>query len=80
MAKKVQIKLNSAGIQELLKSQAMADECMKAAQSVRSKVGDGYEVQQRNYPERTGAAVVAVSKEAIKDNLDNNTLLRALGS
>jgi hypothetical protein len=79
MAKKVTIKLKSAGIRELLKSPGIANECMSAAQSVRQRAGDGYEVQSRNYPERTGAAVVAATKEAIQDNLDNNTLLRALG-
>lgn len=79
MAKSVKIKLNSAGIRELLKSQAMADECMTVARGIQQRAGEGYEVQSRNYPERTGAAVVAVTKEAIQDNLDNNTLLRALG-
>ena len=80
MAKNVKVKLNSAGVQELLKSSAITSKCMQLAQGVASKAGDGYEVQQRNYPERTGAAVVAVTKEAIQDNLDNNTLLRAMGT
>jgi len=78
MAKKVEIKLNSAGIQELLKSAEIANACMQAARSVQAKAGDGYEVQSRTYPERTGAAVIAVSKEAIKENLEDNTLLKAL--
>lgn len=79
MAKKVKVELNSAGVRELLKSSSIADNCMKLAQSAASKAGDGYEAQQRTYPERTGAAVVAVTKEAIQDNLENNTLLRAIG-
>lgn len=78
MAKKVEIKLNSAGIQELLKSAEIANKCMQTARSVQARVGDGYEVQSRNYPERTGAAVVAVSQEAIKENLKDNKLLKAL--
>lgn len=79
MAKKVTIQLKSAGVRELLKSPGIANQCMTIAQSVKQKAGDGYEAQSRNYPERTGAAVVAVTKEAIQDNLENNTLLRALG-
>lgn len=79
MAKKVEIKLNSAGVRELLKSPAIANRCLQEAQGIASRAGDGYEVEPRSYPERTGAAVVAVTQEAIQDNLDNNTLLRAIG-
>lgn len=79
MSKKVTIKLNSKGIQALLKSDAIAGACREQANAVAARAGDGYEVQQRNYPERTGFAIIAATDEANRDNLKNNTLLKAVG-
>lgn len=79
MSKKVKIKLNPAGVRELLKSAPIAGACDEQAQVIRGKAGEGFEVQKRTYPERTGAAVVAVSSEARKRNYKENTLLKAMG-
>lgn len=76
---KMEIKLNSDGIQELLKSREIASVCEEQAKAVAGRAGDGYTVQQRNYQERTGYAVIAETEEAYRDNLKNNTLLKALG-
>lgn len=72
--------LDRAGVREMLKSAELQAECMKYAGEIAGRAGSGYEAQQRNYPERTGAAVKAVTGEAIRDNLKNNTLLKAAGS
>lgn len=74
----VEIKLNTAGVRELLKSAEIQDECRKIAQQVQARVGDGYVVEDRNYPERSGAAVRIDSPQAYRDNLKNNTLLKAV--
>lgn len=74
----VEIKLNTAGVRELLKSAEIQDECRKIAQQVQARVGDGYVVEDRNYPERSGAAVRIDSPKAYNDNLKNNTLLKAV--
>lgn len=79
MAKNVKVVLNSAGVRELLKSDWAAGECMICAQSVASRAGDGFEVEARNYPERTGYAVKAATYEAKRKNLKENTLLKAMG-
>ena len=79
MSKKVKIKLNSAGVKELLKSAPIVDACEEQAQMIRNRAGEGFEVQKRTYPERTGAAVVAATSEARKKNLKENTLLKAIG-
>lgn len=79
MSKTVIIKLNSQGVQELLKSAAIASACREQAKAVAGRAGDGYEVEERNYPERTGYVVSAEADEARRDNLKNNTLLKALG-
>ena len=76
---KIKIVLNRKGVRELLKSQPIANACGKQAEIVKAKAGEGYEVRQRKYPERTGYVVVAETDEAKQDNLKNNTLLKALG-
>lgn len=76
---KFTVKLNSQGVRELLKSQAIADACREQADAVAGRAGEGYSVEQRGYPERTGFVVSAETDEARRDNLKNNTLLKALG-
>lgn len=43
---KVRIELNRDGIRELLMSDAIAKECEKAAQSIASRAGEGFEVSE----------------------------------
>lgn len=76
---KVKIELNSAGIQELLKSAEIQGYCEELAHEVAGRAGDGYEVDSMVGKTRANASVYAATKEAIKDNLENNTLLKALG-
>lgn len=76
---KLTVKLNSQGVRELLKSQEIADACREQADAVAGRAGEGYSVEQRDYPERTGYVVSAETDEARRDNLKNNTLLKALG-
>ena len=75
----VKIVLNDSGVKELLKSSTVADMCMKIASKASSGCGEGYEAQSRNYPERNGAAVIAVTYQAKRDNAENNTILKCLG-
>lgn len=75
----VKIVLNREGVRQLLKDESIARLCMELANQTASRCGEGYEVQERNYPERTGAAVLAVTYQAKKDNSKNNTILKALG-
>jgi hypothetical protein len=77
---KVKVVLKSEGIQELLRSDEIQEECRKQAQRVAQRAGVGYTVEDRNYPERSGAAVKATSIIAKIDNAKNNTLLKALGN
>lgn len=75
----LKIKLNSQGVRELLKSPEIAEACRAQAAAVAGRAGSGYDVEQRSYPERTGYVVSAETEEARRDNLKNNTLLKALG-
>lgn len=76
----VTIKLNSDGVKELLKSSEIQAECMKQAETVQAGLGDGYEVSEKYYPERSGAIIRAVSTAAKKENSEDNSLLKGLGS
>lgn len=76
---KVKIKLNKMGVRSLLKSAEIAAACKEQADAVAGRAGEGYSVEQRNYPERTGYVVSAETPEARLDNLKHNTLLKALG-
>ena len=71
--------LNRNGVIELLKSQEMLDICKEYADNVQAKAGVGYEVTTYVGSKRVNASVHAETYEALKDNYDNNTLLKALG-
>lgn len=79
---KLKFELNKAGVRELLRSAEAQNICMQYANAALGRAlasSDGYVVEPRNYPERSGVAVRADTYEARKDNYDHNTLLKALG-
>lgn len=71
-------KLNSSGVQELLKSPEMQSILASYANQVAAKAGDGYEARYHVGKKRAYANVYAETAEAKRDNLDNNTLLKSL--
>lgn len=76
---KVVVKLNTKGIGELLRSQWAANCCNEVANQVAQRAGEGYEVRQHVSDQRAIVNVYAETREARQDNLDNNTLLKAIG-
>lgn len=75
---KVTIELNSAGIREMLRSAEMQELLGDKAAEIAGRCGDGYESDTHLTPGRAVASVYSESRAAIKDNLDNNTILRNL--
>lgn len=75
---KVRIELNHDGIRALLRSEEMKAAIEGEALRVQSKLGEGYEVSSYTGPGRVNASVSAVTAEAKRDNLQNNTILKAL--
>lgn len=75
---KVRIELNPAGVREFLRSDDMMAVCRDHANDTVASLGDGYEVNTYTGRNRVNAEVAAVSYAAKKDNLENNTILRAL--
>lgn len=74
----VKIKLNSAGIRELLKSPEITAAVTEVAKGVQSRAGTGYSIDVRSGKKRAIAEVYSGTKKARKDTLENNTLLKAL--
>lgn len=74
----VKIKLNSAGIRELLKSPGVTQAVTEAAKSVQNRAGDGYSMNVRSGRNRAIAEVTAETYKARRDNSKNNSLLKAL--
>lgn len=75
----VKVVLNKNGIKELLKSSEMMMICEGEANRALSKLGDGYEISTYTGPNRVNASIKAVSAKAEKENLEQNTILKALG-
>ena len=71
---KVRVRLISKGVRSLLQSQEMMNICTHLAYQAQSRLGDGYEVTYM-----TGKTRVNASIGAIKENYENNTILKALG-
>lgn len=74
----VRIVLNKKSVKELLKSQEMLDICLEHANATAETAGSGYEVTTHIGKTRVNASVRANTVESIKDNYENNTLLKSL--
>lgn len=74
----VRIELNREGVRELLKSNEMMAICEEHAQKAVGKLGAGYTVSTMTGKNRVNASIYAESHEAKRDNLENNTILKAL--
>lgn len=71
-------KLNYKGVGELMKSEPMQKVLNKYATSIKNKCGDGYEQDMYVGKSRANAMVKATTHQAKQDNMDNNTLLKAV--
>lgn len=77
MSKNFEFKLNYQGVRSLLHSHEMREVLLGYGQAIAKRAGDGYEA--KNMATRVIAVSTATDK-ARKDNLKNNTLLKATGS
>lgn len=77
----VKIVLNSAGVNELLRSPELEAVIEGHAASMAASLGEGYDysIAYGAKDGRVRAFVKAVSKKANQDNLDDNTMLKAMG-
>ena len=78
MSKGVTVKLNSAGVRELLRSPEMMQTCKKYATEAQGRLGEGYEVTTHTGKNRVNASVAAVTPAAKRECLKNNTIIKAV--
>lgn len=74
----LKFELNRSGVSQLLKSSEMQAVLTEKAQGIRERCGDGYETDTYVGKTRANAMVKAVSIKAKRDNMKNNTLLKAV--
>ena len=74
----VRIELNREGVRELLRSDEMKAICEGYANNALTRLGTGYEVSSMTGKNRVNAEIKAVSYKAKKDNMENNSILKAL--
>lgn len=72
------LELNSAGIQEILKGEEVQCLLSEYGKKIAANCGAGFDTDLYIGATRANVSVKAVSKEAIDDNYDNNTLLKGL--
>lgn len=80
MSNDFKFELNPAGVSKLLNSKEMQSVLVSYASNVKNKAGKGYMYSTRKGTDRFKGYVHTTTKQAQKDNLKNNTLLKALGS
>ena len=74
----VKFEPNSAGIQEMPKSAEMMAICKGYADKAVAQLGDGYSVSTYTGKTRVNASVNAETFEARKENLENNSIIKAV--
>lgn len=75
---KVKFKLNRSGVAELMRSSAMQAVLQEYATGIRNRCGDGYTQDIYVGKNRANATVSAETYKAKRDNLENNTILKAV--
>lgn len=75
---KVEVELNSEGVRDLLRSPEMAAICKSHAMEIARRTGSGYSVSVFTGVNRVNASVMTETSEAVRENLENNTLLKAV--
>lgn len=73
----IKVVLNKKGVGELLKSDEIKSVLMEHARATLGGLGDGYDIRE-TMTDRAGVNVFAATYEAKRDNLENNTILKAL--
>lgn len=75
----VKIELRSDGVRELLRSKEVEAECEKHASDMAARLGTSdYETSRYTGTNRVNVSVRAKTQKAVQDNLNNNTMLKAV--
>ena len=74
----VKFELNKDGVKQLMQSGEMMSICRDYANAAMASLGDGYEVSDMVGKTRVNVQITAATFKARKENLENNTILKAL--
>lgn len=74
----MKFKLNRSGVASLMKSEVMQGVLEEKATAIRNRAGEGYKQDTFVGKTRANAMVYADTYQAKKDNMKNNTLLKAV--
>lgn len=74
----VKIELNSAGIKQFLHSREVAKCVKNYADKAADRLGEGYKSDYKHMPTRVIASVYTDTDEARQQNLQENSLLKAV--
>ena len=77
---KVKVKLNLQGLREIMKSPGMQEHLQRAGEEIAQKAGPGFEAHTHVADYTALCYVDPVTREAEKDNYENNVLLKAASS
>lgn len=75
---KSKFKLNYSGVGQLMKSAEMQSVLTEKASAIKNRCGDGYGQDVYVGKSRANAMVFADSSAAKRDNMKNNTILKAV--
>ena len=76
---KVEIELDHDGMNALLHSPEIQAELMRHGKAIQSRAGANFKAVAVNMPSRSIVRVSAANADGVRDNLNNNTLLKAVG-
>ena len=75
----IKVELNHEAVGEMLKSSEMQELVKSYADEIAKRAGEGYASDTYNAGSRVIASAYTETEEAMEDNLENNTLLKAMG-
>ena len=75
----IKVELNHEAVGELLNSSEMQELVKSYADEIAERAGEGYASDTYNAGSRVIASAYTETEEAMEDNLENNTLLKAMG-
>lgn len=75
---KVKVKLNGAGVRQLLQSTEMQTLLSEKAREIVGRCGEGYSSDIYVGKNRANAMIKADTRKSQRDNLKNNTILKAV--
>ena len=75
----IKVELNHEAVGELLKTSEMQELVKSYADEIAKRAGEGYASDTYNAGSRVIASAYTETEEAMEDNLENNTLLKAMG-